>query len=90
MCPLFILSLGSETISAIECPNTLLFTGDYTYTNGSGAVACDTTADVIDVCSNTSQVLFNYTTCAQKIAFSGKCPKTKALPVMKHSLLSSS
>ena len=40
--------------------------------NSTSGVACDTSADLMDVCSNSSQVLFNYTTCAQKMAFSGE------------------
>ena len=66
-------SLGSEQASAVICPNRLLFTSDYTYMyNSTSDVACDTSADLMDVCSNSSQVLFNYTTCAQKMAFSGE------------------
>lgn len=62
---------GFEANAAITCPESLLFSGDYLYLNYDGSFDCNGTADVMDVCSTTSEVTFNYTTCSQRLAYSG-------------------
>lgn len=61
---------GFEADAAVTCPESLLFSGDYLYLNNDGSFDCNGTTDVMDVCSTTSEVTFNYTICSQRIAYS--------------------
>lgn len=61
---------GYESRAAINCPNSLLFSGDYEYIAAPNTQYCNTSQDTWDDCTNTTQMTFNYTTCSQKVAYS--------------------
>lgn len=61
---------GFEAASAIQLPDSFQFSADYYYTGSDGTVACNTSVDSWDMCTNTSAVTFNNSTCSQPIAFS--------------------
>ena len=64
-------STGSESSARQYCPPSLLAKMDYTYTGRDTTVACDSSADNWDVCTDRMIMNFNYTTCSQKMAYSG-------------------
>lgn len=68
---------GSEESAKQYCPPSLLKKMDYVYTGSDSSVACNTSADNWDVCTDRKIMSFNYTSCAQKMAYSGKCKQLR-------------
>ncbi|KAL3871759.1 hypothetical protein ACJMK2_039737 [Sinanodonta woodiana] len=59
---------GAGYSSLVTCPDVMLGNYNYKYTDSTGSYCTNTT--VMDVCSNKSVIIFNYTTCSQRIAYS--------------------
>ncbi|KAL4231010.1 hypothetical protein ACF0H5_011383 [Mactra antiquata] len=66
----FMVKQGEELNSLQPCGSFLLSKFDYQVTDTSSTVSCDSTTDNWDVCTNTSMIAFNYTTCATVMAYS--------------------
>ena len=69
----YVIPTGFEANASVTCPTSLLFSGDYMYLNNDGSFDCNGTTDVMDVCSNSAEITFNYSSCSQRIAYSGRC-----------------
>ena len=69
----YVIPTGFEANASVTCPISLLFSGDYMYLNNDGSFDCNGTTDVMDVCSNSAEITFNYSSCSQRIAYSGRC-----------------
>ncbi|XP_052276772.1 uncharacterized protein LOC127875997 [Dreissena polymorpha] len=65
-----IIKSGQAANSVITCPDSLLFSADYYVTGSDGTSNCTNTNDVWDVCSNITQMTFNYSTCSTQVMFS--------------------
>ncbi|KAH3734767.1 hypothetical protein DPMN_041214 [Dreissena polymorpha] len=45
---------------------------DYNVTSAGGANSCTSSVDDWDVCTNKTEMVFNYTTCATQMLYSSK------------------
>ena len=63
---------GFEANAAVTCPESLLFSGDYLYLNNDGTFDCNGTTDVMDVCTDSTAVTYDYSKCSQRIGYSGR------------------
>ena len=66
------LLLGHESDSKQYCPPSLLARMDYSYTGSDTSTACQSSVDDWDVCTDRMIMTFDYTTCSQQMASSGK------------------
>ncbi|XP_052796641.1 uncharacterized protein LOC128229037 isoform X2 [Mya arenaria] len=55
--------------AAVTCPDSLLHVADYTVTSSDGTLTCNGT-DSWDVCTDVTQMTFDYTTCTTEVMFS--------------------
>ncbi|XP_052794926.1 uncharacterized protein LOC128227972 [Mya arenaria] len=63
---------GSESSAAVILPTSFLFSADYILQASDGTLTCNDTVDVMDMCSDTSALTFDYTTgnCQEQVAYS--------------------
>ena len=75
---------GFESASKQYCPPSLLQKADYTYYSPGSAATCTGSTENWDVCSDRQIMTFDYSSCAQKMAYSGTCMDS----IQSHKLLS--
>ncbi|KAK3576455.1 hypothetical protein CHS0354_025217 [Potamilus streckersoni] len=61
---------GFEVEAREDCPNAVRGNFDYTYYGSDGSVKCQFPNDQWTVCQDNKTMIFNYSTCSQKIAYS--------------------
>lgn len=63
---------GSEASAKIDCPYLFLGVYGYTHTDENGIVTCNTVNSSWDMCADNAVMMFDYTKCSTKVAYSGK------------------
>ncbi|XP_052238348.1 uncharacterized protein LOC127849643 [Dreissena polymorpha] len=66
----YMVKQGKELTSRQFCPPSLLAKMDYNVTSAGGANSCTSSVDDWDVCTNKTEMVFNYTTCATQMLYS--------------------